>query len=111
MRVAGCPPAISRTLRRDGIVFEHLRCWHPIFSQWLERRARPALQFGTRNLPRPYGPHKGDDPEVPFSDLRMPSVSGSQTSRAMPRYAALCRREAVPPCHRATGAHRACARR
>jgi len=31
-------PAISSTLRRAGIVFEHLRYWHPIFSQWLARR-------------------------------------------------------------------------
>ena len=38
-------PAISRTLRRDGIVFEHLRHWHPIFSQWLARRERLTLHF------------------------------------------------------------------
>ena len=42
--------ASSRTLRRDGIVFEHLRDWHPIFSQWLARRDRLTLHFDPRNL-------------------------------------------------------------
>ena len=82
------PAGISRTLRRDGIVFEHLRYWHPIFSQWLARRERLALHFDPRNLSRPYVPHERDYPVVPFSDLRMPAVSGSRRSSAM------------PPCHR-----------
>jgi len=68
-------PAISRTLRREGIVFEHLRYWHPIFSQWLVRRERPVLHFDPRNLSKLYVPHEGDYLEVPFSDLRMPAVS------------------------------------
>ena len=68
-------PAISRTLRRNGIVFEHLRYWHPIFSQWLARRERLSLHFDPRNLARLYVPHEGDYLEVPFSDLRMPAVS------------------------------------
>ena len=68
-------PAISRTLRRDGIVFEHLRYWHPIFSQWLARRERLSLHFDPRNLSKLYVPHEGDYLEVPFSDLRMPPVS------------------------------------
>ena len=88
LRVAGCLPAISRTLRRDGIVFEHLRYWHPIFSQWLTRRERLTLHFDPRNLSGPSVPHEGDYPEVPLSDLRMPAVSESPTSRAL------------PPCHR-----------
>jgi putative transposase len=65
-------PAISRTLRRDGIVFEHLRYWHPIFSQWLARRERLTLHFDPRNLFKLYVPQKRDYLEVPFSDLRMP---------------------------------------
>ena len=68
-------PAISRTLRRDGIVFEHLRYWHPIFSQWLARQERLTLHFDPRNLSKLYVPHEGDYLEVPFSDLRMPAVS------------------------------------
>ena len=68
-------PAIKRTLRRDGFVFEHLRYWHPIFSQWLGRRERLTLHFDPRNLSKLYVPHEGDYLEVPFSDLRMPAVS------------------------------------
>ena len=68
-------PAISRTLRRDGIVFEQLRYWYPIFSQWLARRERLTLHFDPRNLSRLYVPHEEDYLEVPFSDLRMPAVS------------------------------------
>lgn len=68
-------PAISRTLRRDGIVFEHLRYWHPIFTQWLSRRERLTLHFDPRNLSKLYVLHEGDYLEVPFSDLRLPPVS------------------------------------
>ena len=68
-------PAISRTLRRDGIVFEHLRYWHPIFSQWLSRRERLSLHFDPRNLSKLYVAHESDYLEVPFADLRMPPVS------------------------------------
>jgi putative transposase len=68
-------PAISRTLRRDGIVFENLRYWHPIFSQWLARRERLTLHFDPRNLAKLYVPHDGDYLEVPFADVRLPPVS------------------------------------
>ena len=68
-------PAITRTLRRDGIVFEHLRYWHPIFSQWLARREALTLHFDPRNLSKLYVPHEDDYLEVPFADLRMPAVS------------------------------------
>jgi len=68
-------PAIIRTLRRDGIVFEHLRYWHPIFAQWLARRERLTLHFDPRDMSRLYVPHEGDYLAVPFSDLRLPPVS------------------------------------
>ena len=50
-------PAISRTLRRDGIIFEHLRYWHPIFSQWLARKEGLTLHFDPRNLSKLYVPY------------------------------------------------------
>ena len=62
-------------MRRDGIVFEHLRYWHPIFLQWLARRERQVLHFDPRNLSKLYVPHEGDCLEVPFADLRLPPVS------------------------------------
>ena len=68
-------PAISRTLRLDGSMFEHLSYWHPIFSQWLARRERLTLHFDPRNLSKLYVPHEDDYLEVPFADLRMPAVS------------------------------------
>ena len=89
------PSAISRTLRRDGTVFEHRRCWHPIFSQWLACLARPALHFDPRNLTRLHVHYKAGYPKVPFSDRRMPAVGGSSTRRT------------VPPCHRRAACLRA----
>ena len=68
-------PAISRTLRRDGIVFENLRYWHPIFSQWLGTQERLTLHFDPRNLAKLYVPHEGDYLEAPFADVRLPPVS------------------------------------
>ena len=40
-------PAITRTLRRSGIVFEHLRYWHPIFAQWLNQHESLTLHFAS----------------------------------------------------------------
>ena len=68
-------PAVSRTLRRDGITFANLRYWHPIFSQWLGREERLMLHFDPRNLARLYVPHETDYLEVPFADVRLPPVS------------------------------------
>ena len=68
-------PAVVRTLRRDGIVFEHLRYWHPIFSQWLARRQPLTLHFDPRNLSTLYVPHEEDYLEVSFADIRTPAVS------------------------------------
>lgn len=68
-------PAVNRTLRRDGIVFEHLRYWHPIFSQWVARREKLSLHFDPRNLSKLYLAHEGDFLEIPFADLRLPAVS------------------------------------
>ena len=62
-------------MRRDGIVFEHLRYWHPIFSQWLARRERLTLHFDPRNLSKLYAQLEGDYLEVPFADLCMRAVS------------------------------------
>ncbi len=56
-------------------MFEHLRYWHPIFSQWLARRERLTLHFDPRNLSKLYVPHEGDYLEVPFSNLGLPAVS------------------------------------
>jgi putative transposase len=68
-------PAIARTLRRDGVVFENLRYWHPIFTQWLGQEERLTLHFDPRNLATLYVPHGDDYLEVPFADLRLPPVS------------------------------------
>jgi putative transposase len=68
-------PAIVRTLRRDGVVFENLRYWHPIFTQWLALRERLTLHFDPRNLAKLYVPHDADYLEVPFADVRLPPVS------------------------------------
>jgi putative transposase len=68
-------PAVVRTLRRDGVVFENLRYWHPIFTQWLARHERLTLHFDPRNLAKLYVQHDGDYLEVPFADVRLPPVS------------------------------------
>jgi len=68
-------PAITRTLRRSGIVFEHLRYWHPIFAQWLNQHESLTLHFDPRDLSRLYVAHDGDFLDVPLADLRTPAVS------------------------------------
>jgi putative transposase len=68
-------PAVSRTLRRDGVVFQHLRYWHPVFAQWLGKRDKLSLHFDPRNLSRLYVPMGADYLEVPYADLRQPAVS------------------------------------
>ena len=74
-KIVDAGQAVVRTLRRDGIVFEHMRYWHPIFSQWLARRQPLTLHFDPRNLSILYVPHEGDFLEVPFADIRTPAVS------------------------------------
>jgi putative transposase len=56
-------------------LFEHLRYWHPIFSQWLARRQPLTLHFDPRNLSKLYVPYEGDYLGVPFANVRMPAVS------------------------------------
>ena len=56
-------------------MFEHLRYWHPIFSQWLARHERLTLHFDPRDLSRLYVPHDSDFLEVPFADLRTRAMS------------------------------------
>jgi putative transposase len=68
-------PAVSRILRRDGIMFANLRYWHPIFARWLGREDRLTLHFDPRNLAKLYVPHETDYLEVPFADVRLPPVS------------------------------------
>ena len=68
-------PAVVRTLRRDGVVFENIRYWHPIFTQWLGRQEPLTLHFDPRNLAKLYLAHDGDYLEVAFADVRLPPVS------------------------------------
>lgn len=68
-------PAVTRTLRRDGIVLHHLRYWHSIFAQWLGRRKKLLLHFDPRDLSRLYVRDGEDYIDVPYFDLRLPSVS------------------------------------
>ena len=57
------------------MTFEHLRYWHPIFSQWLGTRERLIVHFDPRNLAKLYLPHEDDYLDVPYADLRQPPVS------------------------------------
>lgn len=68
-------PAISRTLRREGVTFQHLRYWHPIFTNWLSHRDRIVFHYDPRDLSRLYVRHEKDYIEVPYSDIRLPAVS------------------------------------
>lgn len=68
-------PSVSRALRRDGLVFNHLRYWHPIFTQWLGRREALVFHFDPRNLSAIYVPFEKDYIEVRYADLRQPAVS------------------------------------
>ena len=68
-------PAVSRTLRREGVTFQHLRYWHPIFTNWLSIRGQIVLHYDPRDLSRLYVKHQKDFIEIPYSDIRLPAVS------------------------------------
>ena len=68
-------PSVSRSLRRDGLVFNHLRYWHPIFAQWLGRRDKLVIHYDPRNLSAVYVPYEKDFIEARYADLRQPAVS------------------------------------
>lgn len=68
-------PAVTRTLRRDGLTFSNFRYWHPIFAQWLGRCDSLVAHYDPRDISRLYVPHENSYLEVPYADLRLPSVS------------------------------------
>ena len=68
-------PSVSRALRREGIVFHHLRYWHPIFAQWLGVRKDLVIHFDPNNLAKLFLAHENDYLEVGYADLRQPAVS------------------------------------
>ncbi|MGB7180387.1 MAG: Mu transposase C-terminal domain-containing protein, partial [Burkholderiaceae bacterium] len=89
-------PAVTRTLRRDGIVLKHIRYWHPIFAQWLGRRKTLLLHFDPRDLSRLFVLENDDYIEVRYADLRQPSVSLWEIDAAIRHLREAGRRTIVP---------------
>lgn len=69
-------PAIERTVRREGVIFNHIRYWHPVFSQWAPLHKRIRLHYDARDLSKLFlRGKKGEFLEVAYADLRRPAIS------------------------------------
>jgi putative transposase len=69
-------PAEERKVRRDGVHFENVRYWHPIFSTWALRRKKLLVHYDPRDVSRLYARGvKNEILEIPYADLRNPAVS------------------------------------
>ena len=75
-------PAVSRALRRDGVKFNHVRYWHPIFAQWLVHTDQVIVHYDPSNLSKLYIPFEDDYLDVAYADLRLPAVSLWETEAA-----------------------------
>jgi len=47
-------PGEERRVRRDGVHFENVRYWHPVFSAWATRRKMLLIRYDPRDLSRLY---------------------------------------------------------
>ena len=69
-------PAVSRVVRPDGVHFQHICYWHPIFSQWALARRAVLVHYDPRDLSRIYV--RADDAtflDVACGELNRPAVS------------------------------------
>lgn len=73
-------PAVRRTLRRDGVVIDHVHYFSDALKPWIERSAPPLrvlIRRDPRDLSRVWvlDPDDGGYLEVPYRELSRPPVS------------------------------------
>jgi putative transposase len=69
-------PAIDRRVQREGLFFNLIRYWHPIFSQWAPLHKRLVVHYDARDLSKLFARgKKGEILEIPYADLRRPPIS------------------------------------
>ena len=71
-------PGKERRVRRDGVHFENVRYWHPVFSAWAIRRKMLLIliRYDPQDLSRLYARgSKGEILEIPYAEIRNPPVS------------------------------------
>jgi putative transposase len=69
-------PGESRLVRRDGLHFQSIRYWHPIFSAWAPKRVSLFVHYDPRDLSKLYMRTKdGEVMEIGYADLRHPPIS------------------------------------
>ena len=69
-------PGESRLVRRDGLHFQCIRYWHPVFSAWAPKRMSLFVHYDPRDLSRLYARTKKDEVlEIGYADVRHPPIS------------------------------------
>ena len=69
-------PAVSCTLRRDGLHLHNIRYWHPVFAQWAIAKPVVLVHFDPRDLSQLYVRAEGETLlAVPYAGLQRPAVS------------------------------------
>ncbi len=69
-------PAVSRTLRRDGLHLHNIRYWHPVFAQWAVLKPVVLVHYDPRDLSQLYVRAEGETLlAVPYAGLQHPAVS------------------------------------
>jgi putative transposase len=69
-------PGEPRLVRRDGLHFQCIRYWHPVFSAWAPKRMSLFVHYDPRDLSRLYARTKtGEVMEIGYADIRHPPIS------------------------------------
>ena len=69
-------PAVDRKVRRDGVHFNHIHYWHPLFSQWAVAGANVLVHYDPRDLSKVFVRGEGNQLlEVGYADTTKPAVS------------------------------------
>lgn len=69
-------PAVSRSVRRDGLHFQNIRYWHPVFAQWAVAGVAVVAHYDPRDLSQLYVRAEGETMlAVHYAGLHRPAVS------------------------------------
>ncbi len=69
-------PAVYRKVRRDGIHFNHIQYWHPLFAQWAITGTTVLVHYDPKDLSTIYVRGEGDELiEAGYLDATKPRIS------------------------------------
>ena len=69
-------PAEERRVRRDGVHFQNVRYWHPVFGAWAPRKKNLLVRYDPRDISQLYARgSKGEIITITYADIRHPPIS------------------------------------